>query len=989
MKTKGLFLSVLAGLTVAAAVFINYSADKIDAYVPRVKEDKESKKERKAKEYKGAMEWINARKVNPATGRIDFEDIQKAQKQYQALKKAQKSVQGLDMDWTELGPDNIGGRTRAILIDKDDYNLMFAGAVSGGLWKSTTGGLYWEKVVYVGDATANSDDLAYYANLAVTSICQTANGDIYFGTGEGFASPYPTNYNSGSFGYGIWKSTDRGQSFTRLESTKNDYETFKIVNKLAAHPTNANKVYATTDNGLQVTTDGGQTWSNPMQGMAGATNEGQDVRVASDGTVYCSLGGGRFYVSTDDGSTFNLKSIDASYQSSMSRIELAVSPQDPNYAYCQIAKGSGELLGVYKTTDKGENWTLIVEGGDVFNPLGTQGNYDNTIAVYPNNKNKIILGGQHSIYTYADSEGWFKKSEWMEGYYPYFVHADHHAIVFHPTNPDIIYIGTDGGIFKSSDGGETYSSRNKNYRVTQFYAIGYGPDGRVVGGTQDNGTLYMDYVSGNTAMNAYEVKGGDGGFCEISSLAPFITFTTTYFGSLARTSEPGQYANIREDHFYSPSILIKYWDSDPTNMGNQEDPAGKQIASFVTPIALWESANDVNSVEYFTFIADSIDTPDGLDYIPTGDTLTFGTFITGMNYSHILEENLNIGDTLTIQNPYQAMLAVGFNSTVYINRYPLFMGDISQVDTAWARVVDLDSLDVIGIPANGIVQNLEWSKDGDNLYFSIGNNLYRIYDILASRVSYANMHSSQSYKDYTIKTELVETFNNIISSISTNPLGGNELVVTLGGYGVSNVRYTSDATTGDVDFVIKQGNLPQIPVYASKVVWNDAKKVVVGTEYGIFATEDITTSSPTWVEENGGLEHVPVYDLRCQYLPNGWPTSVTNQGVIYAGTHGRGIFKCETFAAPANSIDEPLSVQNIETINIYPNPVQDYATISHEFENTGIIEVYDMQGKLVLQKETNKGDMDLQLNLSVLKGGNYIVKIKDGNKYSSGKIMKY
>ena len=218
--------------------------------------------------------FMDARRVNQFTGTIDIEDLVRAQEQVRALSK--KGSNSFNLSWQELGPNNVGGRTRSVLIDKDDASIILAGSAGGGLWKSTTRGTSWSKSV------TTSGEL--FQNQVVSCITQAANGDIYYGTGEGFATAdgAPKSEYFGVAGQGIFKSTDRGNTFTRLEATWGDAasrEAFMFVNAIAADPTNANRIFAATNKGLRVSTDGGTTWTNPIPGMDSVA---QDVVVTTD-----------------------------------------------------------------------------------------------------------------------------------------------------------------------------------------------------------------------------------------------------------------------------------------------------------------------------------------------------------------------------------------------------------------------------------------------------------------------------------------------------------------------------------------------------------------------------------------------------------------------------------------------------------------------------------------------------------------------------------
>jgi len=316
--------------------------------------------------------WVKSRRVNQKTGTIEIADYVRAQNQVRNLMK--KGTNALNLSWEELGPNNIGGRTRAFLIDKDNSDLVFAGSTSGGMWKSTTGGSSWEKVV--------SGDGSLFQNNVVSTISQAPNGDIYFGTGEGLARAdgQPDNAYFGFNGQGIWKSTDRGATFSRLTSTWDTpeaQEAFVWVNGLSTSPADANKVYAATRMGLRMSTDGGQSWTNPIP-----DNEevAQDVAIGPDGSVMASVGNIAYRSANGDANSFVKKSeIDGSEmglinEQDISRLKFAYSPTDANYVYCVAATtqynsngtvGSNYLDNVYQSTDNGRNmesnWTWWIQ----------------------------------------------------------------------------------------------------------------------------------------------------------------------------------------------------------------------------------------------------------------------------------------------------------------------------------------------------------------------------------------------------------------------------------------------------------------------------------------------------------------------------------------------------------------------------------------------------------------------------------------------------
>lgn len=925
----------------------------------------------------GAAEWMALRRVNLLTGKIEVSDIETALMQIEGLRR--NKSKGLNLTLENIGPTNTAGRVRAILIDKNNPNIIYAGGVSGGLWKSTTAGNSWQQVKYAGDE--NSGNIP---NLNISSICQDASGAIYFGTGEGFYIGYGTK-SRGFEGAGIWKSND-GVVFTRLTSTWSTQEsknTFVYVNKLVAHPTIAGKIYAATAQGLQVSNDGGQTWNNPILNVANMPIKefAGDVEISSDGTHVIVDLGINVYVSHNSGTTWT--KVTGSTQDKLplnsSRTELAIAPSNKNIMYAQCTKSDGSLLNIYRSDDGGLSWYIIGPGGSVsFNPLGNQGVYDNIVAVFPDNADQIIVGGQYALWSWGKTEGWNRLTYWsLPVSSPYYVHADQHAIEFHPTNPNIVYCGSDGGIHRSLDRGKTWQTRNKYFNVTQFYAIAHGPDKLLLGGTQDMGSILFDpsvSISTGTPYEFFEVSGGDGGYCAISNINPNIIFSTVYYGTLYRSDERGKEGTMTSP--YSARVT-----SAVPNIGSETGGH-----SFVTPIALWESFYDPNSIDYVYKVA-------GRNY-NAGEVVEIESNVPDKVFNVTLSAPVNKDDTIWVKDTYQSLLAVGFKGSAWVTRDALS----TRKDPYWMPVIKFP---------NEVAMHLEWSADGNILYIAtqVGNNanLYRVKGFIENR-TIETMDVDRT--GYNLETAKIASFSNrSITSIAVDPASSGNVLITLGNYGSSNfIYYTNTAdvdpavSSGPGSFVSKQGNLPAMPVYSAVILWNDSRKVLVGTEFGLFSTEDITVASPLWNDENqNGMDYVAVYSLRQQIHRNGWineinaDSGVRNHGYIYVGTHGRGIFVCKNFAGPTN-VPENNILQASSNISIYPNPASDFTNFNFNLEKRSNVEfsIYDNSGKLVDKLNLTNlpaGNNSYKYNVSDLKAGIYIVRMKEADKVRTTKLI--
>ncbi|MEO1052506.1 MAG: T9SS type A sorting domain-containing protein [Bacteroidota bacterium] len=463
---------------------------------------------------------------DPALGYVPtkrkLEAYEIAKKQLASIKRAR----GIDnVQWDERGPDNIGGRTRAIMFDPNDPKgvKVWAAGVGGGLW-------------FNGDITdANSmwfnvDD--FMANLAVNSLTYdpTDTQVFYMGTGEGY-------FNSDAIrGAGIWKSEDGGTTWTQLPSTDNS--NFHYVQKIEITATGT--IMAATRSGLFRSINDGASWTSIISGRFA------DIEIASDGTIYASRGifsAGSLFKSTTDGVSFD----DITPQTGGERIEIAIAPSDPNIIYT-VASSGNDVAWMRKSEDAGDTWF------DITVPRYTEQNcsenvnrdftrsqawYDLILAVNPANPDSVIVGGIDLLVSGNGGSDWELVSYWT-GACDVFVHADQHAIEFNPRDPLAAIVGNDGGVFYSPNLGAsdnpTFQARNNGYNVTQFYACATADEiagNYFLAGAQDNGTQRFQQAGINSTTFA---SGGDGAFCFVDQDNPNVQITSfirnSYFRSL-------------------------------------------------------------------------------------------------------------------------------------------------------------------------------------------------------------------------------------------------------------------------------------------------------------------------------------------------------------------------------------------------------------------------------------------------------------------------
>lgn len=451
-------------------------------------------------------------------GLIPVGALGRAVKQRKALEEATRIAGGgiAPASWTWLGPGNVGGRIRAILIDPRNPNVMYIGSVTGGIWKTTNGGTSWFPL----------DDF-----LPAISVCSMAfdrtNPDVILvGTGEGFFEALPGTSNTAFIrGDGIYRSTDAGKTFQQIAQT--DTTDFEFVNRLAQSPTEANVWLAATLSGIWRSTDGGNTWANVRPGHI------FDVKFhPTDGSK--AIAGGHHLnapvYSLDGGVTWQ----DATGAAG-DRQELAYAPSDPNYVYAAV-NASGATK-VWRSIDGGRTYTLRTSGGG----LSTLAAYTGMIWVDPVNRDRILVGGQGMA---RSTDGGVNLSNAFTN-----VHADHHIIVNHPlldgTSNRTIFFGNDGGIYRSTDYNGTSSTElNNNLGITQFYGAVMNPiSGVVLAGAQDN---YTQRYSGNT--EGWTVCfGGDGGFTATDHTDANYFYGQPYRALIFRSTNGG----VSADYIYN------------------------------------------------------------------------------------------------------------------------------------------------------------------------------------------------------------------------------------------------------------------------------------------------------------------------------------------------------------------------------------------------------------------------------------------------------
>ncbi len=469
---------------------------------------------RKSKPY--ARFLHDFRKAAGESGVVDAEARYRAFEQSQshlvegAFKQAGGGEKSIFADaWTNIGPSNRGGCTKALAIHPTDPNTIYAGAAGGGVWKSTNGGSSW---VPLTDLVI--PDLA----MASIAIDPSNPSNVFAATGD------PSPSADGLGGSGLYRSTNGGAAWTRIASTTLP----RTVNKVLVHPTNTNIVFAcnydgtgSNGKGLYRSVNGGSTFTRAYPTTANATGIIWDIvpgATIGGKTIFYLVEGNNIngsstecgiYKSIDDGATWGkLTSNIIPAGNTIGKAALACPKLSPSKVYCLMATPSGALQGLIKSTDNGNTFTKVNSTPSTLVDVGSgaQGWYDLCLGVSPNSnaQDTVLIGGVEAYYSYNGGSNWTAYSDYNNNSG---VHVDHHAIIFDPISSKKIYIGNDGGIYKSTNAGQSWTYNSTGYNTMRFYHVALDKSDykRSLAGSQDQGTWQT-----TTGQAASFKLGGDG-----------------------------------------------------------------------------------------------------------------------------------------------------------------------------------------------------------------------------------------------------------------------------------------------------------------------------------------------------------------------------------------------------------------------------------------------------------------------------------------------
>lgn len=829
--------------------------------------------------------------------------------------------------WSQRGPWNVGGRTRAFGIDKDDENHIIAGSTSGGIWTTFDGGTSWSKV---------TPSLSYHGVSCLAQDMRAGHDSVWYaGSGEA----YGQSASGGSayyLGNGLLKSTDNGTTWTQLTPTVTNtpqafdsFWDFQWNIALDESDTVNDVIYAANLGGIYRSMNGGTSWTVVRGGSTSAYSYFTDIAVTKDsGIVYATLSSDGphkgIWRSTDQCTTWTKISNSLFGDSLCNRVVMGINPSDENEIYFL---GNSDGMGMPDTNFQGDIeyntlWRYTYIGGDgsgsngqwedlsmnlptgeqwgKFSDFNAQGGYDLVVCVKPDDPNTVFIAGTN---TYRSTSRFNDtlNTTYIGGYEPYtdfpFIgsylnnHPDNHGLSFLPSDPDVLFNNNDGGISKTTDcmaPQVTWTSLNNGYFTTQFYtlALDHGTAGSdiIAAGAQDNGTWW---TNNQTLTSPWmHVRGGDGSYVQIEDGAGMYYFsiqkgkmnkaTVDAAGNVTAARRIDPIGPLSDDYqFINPFVL------DPNNQDIMYLAGGKY---------LWRN--------------------DDLSAIP-------------------------------LSNQWDS------------------------ISTNWVQWAD-------SVPtANSKITAVHACKTPANRVY-YGTDKKRIY-----RVDNANV-GTPTPVDITPTAFPAVGF---ISCITTDPNDGNTIMVSFSNYVVYSIwrsvdggtTWTKEAGNLEQNITTGAGTGPSVR-WLSIIPVSDGMVYLAATSTGLYATDTLMGTATQWVRQGEltiGAVVCDMIDFR------------QSDGRVVLATHANGIF-----SATITSVNDIVTVPDLEhqaslQVSLYPNPATDVVNIRYSLEKAEDAEIVILEelGRMIRAvKHENSvvGDQIEQVNISDLAPGVYYVRLTAG-----------
>ncbi|KAK3604979.1 hypothetical protein CHS0354_000644 [Potamilus streckersoni] len=917
-------------------------------------ETPKAKYERDDPRGRAGWEWLSLR--DPKTGEIP-PNIRSLELSFASQMPAFERSKGIGMfaqtGWFNRGPWNVGGRTRALAVDRTNSSVILAAGATGGIWRSENGGASWTKVTKATDAHD------------VTSIVQdprVGRENLWFAaTGELFSTV--SSFGEGILrGKGLFMSIDRGKTWNIIPVTQSDL-IYGNISKLPHFTALTSRIVVdptATDTVIYIASFGGIfKLSNNLRTLSRILPTTfnfvfySDIAITKTGVLYAVLGSDLIkgstetgdyseagvHRSTDGGKTWKrISNGEANFPTKITVPKIGIAPSNQNIVYFLMNTPnagykyeeadewisfwkyefkSGDGLGVNGTwLNRSSNLSGVVSGFDDVQGLNSQAGYDLVVEVKPDNPDVVFFGGT-DLYRTTDGlatstnviriGGYTSDPKSNTGQYPNH-HPDQHSLWFHPTNPSILFSGHDGGISKTTDclaESVTWESLNNGYLTTQFYGIAIHPQNAseeenkaganmILGGMQDN-SVYLT-TSDDAKVSWRNVGSGDGTFCAIRSsniIVESLQNGTTYMikrSSIYRVDPVGD-------------GTLNYLFVNPFEL----DPLDTKVMYLAGGPYLWRNSD--------------------LDGISPGEVKT------NTNWTKLAN---SLSFTEVLGGNQISAVAV---SSVKANRvfYGTTKGKVKRMDDAHISTSNPVSLESALFPQNAYVNCIALDPDDADVAIVVFSN----YDV-----------NSLFYTK-----DAGATWSNISGNLEEKADGSGN------GTACRWVNIAKDAT--------------------------GKKTYLVGTISGLYTTNSLEeiqpTVSPVWLIHNE-IGNVPVSMIK----------SRSSDGLIVVATHGNGVFSTLSAPSGTSGIADYLNEESNKNVfglyQNFPNPASTSTVIPFSLEKNqrAKIVLVDALGKevaTILNEERKSGKNVAAYSVSSLSSGIYFYKLSGSSGTLPAKRM--
>jgi hypothetical protein len=457
---------------------------------------------------------------------------------------------------------------------------------------------------------------------------------------------------------------------------------------------------------------------------------------------------------------------------------------------------------------------------------------------------------------------------------------------------------------------------------------------------------------------------GDGFTTAMSHYFPNVMFGTSQYSYVDRSDDGGGGFQKFIDELESATLT-----------------AGENLGPFYSSIRFFETINDPNSPDTIFGVS-----PNAGDTLNPGDTLWYESNTQAYPLYTIMTSQADSSDNFDLPDPVQCMMVANVWAGVYVTRQAL---DFS-VNPDWWQI--LGDTSAGGNWSGQSALSFEWTKDGQSLY--VGTYSGSVFRVDGFGGAYTEATGDINDTSCVLTAvQIRPSGGGVVSGISVAKNDNGHVIISTGGFGGNHVfeSFNADvAGNGTNAFTSIQGNLPNIPAYSCLMDVNNEDMLVVGTEYGVYSSDDGGT---TWFDQNATMDRVPVFHITQQ--THDWGDGLTtNAGVIYLGTHGRGAWKSDdlTTARPIEGIEPLTGTEFITSVNVYPNPMTNNGIVEFELNDRSdvLVNIFDLNGRLLQTmnyQDMASGLQKVEIDASRLASGTYFVSFETANQRDVAKFV--